>query len=34
MKERGRAFTAFAWLGSIGLAFLVGGVVAQIAGLL
>jgi ferrous iron transport protein B len=34
MKERGRAFTAFAWLGSIGLAFLVGGIVAQIAGLL
>ena len=34
MKERGKAFTAFAWLGSIGLAFLVGGVVAQIAGLL
>ncbi len=34
MKERGRAFTAFAWLGSIGLAFLVGGVVAQVAGLL
>ena len=34
MKERGKAFTAFAWLGSIGLAFLVGGIVAQIAGLL
>jgi ferrous iron transport protein B len=34
MKERGKAFTAFAWLGSIGLAFLVGGVVAQITGLL
>ncbi len=34
MKERGKAFTAFAWLGSIGLAFVVGGVVAQIAGLL
>jgi len=33
MKERGKAFTAFAWLGSIGLAFLVGGIVAQIAGL-
>jgi ferrous iron transport protein B len=34
MKERGKAFTAFAWLGSIGLAFLVGGIVARVAGVL
>ena len=34
MKERGKLFTAFVWLGSVGLAFLVGGVVAHIAGVL
>jgi ferrous iron transport protein B len=34
MKERGKAFTAFTWLGSVALAFVVGGVVAQLAGLL
>lgn len=34
MKERGKAFTAFTWLGSIALAFVVGGIVAQLAGLL
>jgi len=34
MKERGRAFTAFTWLGSVALAFLVGGIVAQVAGVL
>jgi ferrous iron transport protein B len=32
MKERGKLFTAFVWLGSVGLAFLVGGIVAHIAG--
>ena len=31
MKERGRAFTAFTWVGSVVLAFVVGGVVAQAA---
>ena len=34
MKERGKGFTAAVWLGSVGLAFLVGGVVARIAGVL
>ena len=34
MKERGKAFTAFTWFGSIVLAFFVGGIVAQIAGML
>ena len=34
MKERGRAFTAAVWLGSVGLAFLVGGIVARAAGVL
>jgi ferrous iron transport protein B len=34
MKERGKAFTAFTWLGSVVLAFVVGGVVAQLAGVL
>jgi ferrous iron transport protein B len=34
MKERGRAFTAAVWVGSVGLAFLVGGVVARVAGVL
>ena len=34
MKERGKAFTAFTWVGSIVLAFTVGGIVATIAGLL
>ncbi len=33
MKERGKAFTAFTWLGSVVLAFSVGGVVALLAGL-
>ncbi len=32
MKERGRAFTAFTWFGSVVLAFLVGGIVAKVAG--
>ncbi|MFA4966319.1 MAG: ferrous iron transport protein B [Thermoleophilia bacterium] len=32
MKERSKPFTAFTWVGSIVLAFAVGGVVAQIAG--
>ncbi|NLT34356.1 MAG: ferrous iron transport protein B [Gaiellales bacterium] len=31
LKERGRTFTALVWVGSVGLAFLVGGVVAQVA---
>lgn len=31
LKERGRTFTAVVWVGSVGLAFLVGGVVAQVA---
>jgi ferrous iron transport protein B len=30
MKERGRPFTAFVWVGSIVLAFVVGGLVGQI----
>lgn len=34
MKERGRAFTAFTWFGSVVLAFLVGGIVAKVAGVL
>ena len=34
MKERGKAFTAAVWLGSVGLAFLVGGIVAHVAGVL
>jgi ferrous iron transport protein B len=34
MKERGKAFTAFTWLGSVVLAFVVGGIVAQLAGVL
>ena len=34
MKERGKAFTAAVWLGSVGLAFLVGGIVARAAGVL
>lgn len=34
MKERGKGFTAFVWVGSIALAFFVGGVVARIAGVL
>lgn len=34
MKERGKGFTAAVWLGSVGLAFLVGGIVARIAGVL
>ena len=34
MKERGKAFTAAVWVGSVGLAFLVGGVVARAAGVL
>jgi ferrous iron transport protein B len=34
MKERGRLFTAAVWLGSVGLAFAVGGVVARVAGVL
>jgi ferrous iron transport protein B len=34
MKERGKAFTAFTWVGSVVLAFIVGGIVAQIAGVL
>jgi ferrous iron transport protein B len=34
MKERGKLFTALVWLGSVGLAFLVGGIVARIAGVL
>jgi ferrous iron transport protein B len=34
MKERGKAFTAFTWVGSVALAFVVGGIVARIAGLL
>lgn len=34
MKERGKAFTAFTWVGSVVLAFLVGGLVARIAGVL
>jgi ferrous iron transport protein B len=32
MKERGRAFMAFTWVGSVVLAFAVGGVVARVAG--
>ena len=34
LKERGRLFTAAVWFGSVGLAFLVGGVVARVAGVL
>lgn len=34
MKERGKAFTAFTWFGSVVLAFLVGGIVAKLAGVL
>lgn len=34
MKERGKAFTAAVWFGSVGLAFFVGGVVAKLAGVL
>ncbi len=34
MKERGKAFTAAVWLSSVGLAFLVGGIVAHVAGVL
>lgn len=30
MKERGRAFTVFTWVGSVVLAFLVGGIVARV----
>jgi ferrous iron transport protein B len=33
MKERGRAFMAFTWVGSVVLAFTVGGIVARVAGL-
>jgi len=33
-KERGKLFTVFTWLGSVGLAFGVGGVVAKLAGAL
>jgi ferrous iron transport protein B len=29
MKERGRAFTVFTWVGSVVLAFTVGGLIAQ-----
>jgi hypothetical protein len=32
MKERGKAFTAFTWVGSVVLAFAVGGIVARVAG--
>ncbi len=34
MKERGKAFTTFTWLGSVVLAFAVGGIVARVAGVL
>ncbi len=34
MKERGKVFTAAVWLASVGLAFLVGGIVARVAGVL
>ncbi|GAB4254698.1 MAG: ferrous iron transport protein B [Thermoleophilia bacterium] len=34
MKERGRAFVAFTWLGSVVLAFTVGGLLAQLIGVL
>lgn len=34
MKERGKAFMAFTWVGSLVLAFTVGGVVAKVAGLI
>jgi ferrous iron transport protein B len=34
MKERGKAFVAFTWVGSLVLAFTVGGVVAKVAGLI